>query len=72
MKRLNSLIAIVQVSRNSEMREEFEEDLQGMYIKHTDSNMELMAKSKRKREIEEMNSRKKGIVVKNILDLVAL
>ena len=72
MKRLNSLITMVQDSRNSDMREEFEEDLQDIYIKHADSNMELMAKSKRKREIEEMNSRKKGIVVKNILDLVAL
>ena len=72
MKRLNSLITVVQVGRKSEMRENFEEEFQDMHIKHADRNMELMAKNKRKREIEEMNIRKRGVVVKNILDLVAL
>ena len=72
MKRLISLITTVQVGRNYESREHFEEELQDMYIKQVDRNTKLMAKNKRKREIEEMNSMKKGIVVTNVLDLVAL
>ena len=72
MVRLNTLITMVQENRNSETRETFEEELQRIYIKHADTNMEIMARNKRKREMEEMNSRKKGVVVKNVLDLVAL
>ena len=72
MKRLNSLITMVQDGRNGERREQFEEELQDMYIKHADKNMELMAKNKRKREMDEMNSRKKGVVIQNVLDFVAL
>ena len=72
MKRLNSLITMVQDGRNGERREQFEEDLQDMYIKYADKNMELMAKNKRKREMDEMNSRKKGVVIQNVLDFVAL
>ena len=72
MKRLNSLITMVQDGRNGERREQFEEELQYMYIKYADKNMELMAKNKRKREMDEMNSRKKGVVIQNVLDFVAL
>ena len=72
MNRLNSLITMVQDGRNGERREQFEEELQDMYIKHADKNMELMAKNKRKREMDEMNSRKKGVVIQNVLDFVAL
>ena len=72
MKRLNTLITMVKDGRNGESREIFEEKLQDMYIKHADKNMELIAKNKRKREMEELNNRKKGIVVQNVLDFVAL
>ena len=72
MNRLNSLITMVQDGRNGERREQFEEELQDMYIKHADKNMELMAKNKRKREMDEMNSRKKGVVIQNVLDFVAI
>ena len=72
MVRLNSLITMVKAGRNSETREDFEEELQDVYVKNADSNMELMAKNKRKREMEELNSRKKGVVVENVLDFVAL
>ena len=72
MKRLNTLITMVKDGRNGESREIFEEKLQDMYIKHADKNMELIAKNKRKREMEELNNRKNGIVVQNVLDFVAL
>ena len=72
MKRLNSLITMVQEGRNSEDREQFEEELQDRYIKLADENIETMSKNKRKREMEEMNRRKKGVVIQNVLDFVAL
>lgn len=72
MKRLNSLITMVQDGRNNENREEFEDELQDKYIKLADKNIETASKNKRKREMEEMNQRKKGVVIQNVLDLVTL
>ena len=72
MKRLNSLITMVKEGRNSEDREQFEEELQHTYIKLADENIETMSKNKRKREAEDMNSSKKGVVLQNVLDFVAL
>lgn len=72
MNRLNSLITIVQEARNTEGREHFEEELQDRYIKLADENIETMSKNKRKREMDEMNSRKKGVVIQNVLDFVTL
>ena len=54
MKRLNSLITMVQEDRNKETREDFEEELQDMYVKYADKNMEQISRNKRKRELDEM------------------
>ena len=72
MNRLNSLITMVQDGRNNEDREQFEDELQDKYIKLADENIETASKNKRKREMEEMNRRKKKVVIQNVLDFVTL
>ena len=73
MDRLNKLISIVEEDRNSSKREQFEIGLQEKYITYADNNVEMQNKKKRKRELEEMASMSnKTVVVKNVLNLVAL
>ena len=73
MKRLNELLTLVQEGRNGATREEFEMSLQRKYVHYADSNVELRNKNKRKRELEEMTVvSNKTIVIKNVLNLVAL
>ena len=73
MKRLNELLTLVQEGRNGATREEFERSLQRKYVHYADSNVELRNKNKRKRELEEMTVvSNKTIVIKNVLNLVAL
>ena len=73
MKRLNELLTLVQEGRNGATREEFERSLQRKYVHYADSNVELRNKNKRKRDLEEMTVvSNKTIVIKNVLNLVAL
>ena len=63
---------MVQEGRNEVARDEFEEGLQQQYVDYAEENLD-MNKNKRKRELEQMNQRRrKTVVVQNILDLVAL
>ena len=72
MERLNELITMVQEGRNEVARDEFEEGLQQQYVDYAEENLD-MNKNKRKRDLEQMNQRRrKTVVVQNILDLVAL
>ena len=73
MKRLNALITMAQEGRNRTTRDEFETLLQNKYIQYADSNVEMRLRNKRKRELDEMNAMSnKGVVVKNVLNFVAL
>lgn len=73
MERLNELITKVQHGRNGEIREQFETVLQEKYVNYADNSIEEQNKNKRKREADEMSIvEKRVVVVKNVLNLIAL
>ena len=73
MERVNELITMVQDGRNSVTREQFDIQLQNKYVCYADENNERRNRYKRKRELEEMASESnKSVVVKNVLNIVAL
>ena len=72
MERLNELLMLIKNSRNDEIRHSVEDDLMERYVNHADNNMELYNRRKCRLELEEENSKKKKVVVHNMLDIVSL
>ena len=72
MERLNELLMLIKDSRNDERRQLVEDDLMERYVNHADNNMEAYNRRKRRLELEDENSKKKKVVVHNMLDIVSL
>ena len=71
MVRLNELLSKITTMRNTTERRNFEVLLQADYVTLADSKMEVINR-KQKQQLEDMDKANKKVVVKNVLDIVAL
>ena len=62
----------IKEERKSILRKIFEQKLQDKYISQANTNIALLAKNKRKREIEHIENIEKKLIVHNFLNVVEL
>jgi len=72
MERLNELLMLIKDSRNNERRHLVEDDLMERYVNYADNSTEAYNRRKRRLELDDENSKKKRVVVHNMLDIVSL
>ena len=70
--RLNVLLDKIEEKRNSTARKTFEEKLQQNYILQADVNISQLARNKRKREMKNIETMEKKVVVRNVLNFVEI